>query len=250
MQKKKNLLLFYYMKKFVASLLFLIAFNAFAQTQPDTLGNIYDDLLKPNHGTVHLKNGSVLSGPIDYRERHGEIKLTVKDRERSFNAANTVSFEFFDRTLNKKRSFASYKVSESQNAFFEIIKDYNGFTLMSANTGIQMKQKIGGPLDYFKSYGDAPTATINTTYSTIICFGQNNEVHPFIQIKTQDYDNLSGASLRKNSSKTKATFVDKDYPKILMGEKYLVVNEYSSKQKLDWKKLEDLQKILDYYKSL
>ncbi|MEJ0030952.1 MAG: hypothetical protein WDO15_11505, partial [Bacteroidota bacterium] len=74
----------------------------------------------------------------------------------------------------------------------------------------------------------------------VVCFIEQNQILPYLAIKTREVENLSGHGLRNNSSRKHTRVVDPGLPKRIMGDKYKLVNKYASSKNLSWNNKDEL----------
>jgi hypothetical protein len=238
-----------------------IWFDALSQ-DPDSLGNIYDNLFKKKEGTVYLKDGRKVSGYIDYSTFTNVLR--VKSNEplpKSLTPQNVARLEYFDESLQRHRVFTArefelqkYDIGASTE-FFEILRSYDNLQLASRACPVNMWQKVGSP-NANVGYNGRGTADYRQKLVTftdqleIVCFIANDKIHPYLIIKTREVENNSGRGLRNNSSRKHVKVVDRGLPERIMGAKYKLVDKFASSNKFRWNDKDELALILDYYMSL
>jgi hypothetical protein len=218
-----------------------------------------NEMLNPENewgeGSVMLNDGEELKGLIRYNEKTGILSFESGSTSRSFTSKDVAGFEYQDPLLKKQRIFYSLEYEDPKNSikqplFFEVIKDFKTFVVLSKTDPIEIKDKVDYTSDIIptrnvfpdrnKSYyvGTEVTQTI-----TIYFMNGDGNLEPFIKSTKKVTDRLL-----LDTSKVKSKKVDRDIiEKYFTPEELDLLSDYAEKNKLDFKEKDDFIQILDYY---
>lgn len=243
--------------------LILCGFTTFGQADPDTLGNIYDDLFKKNRGTIGLHSGKKIEGYLDYNMYTASLKLTSdKGIELLYTPGEVTSFEYTDEATGQRRSFITCNVTfsdENENGpqFLEVLLRGNDILYLNLVMPMLVERKTADPGKAVARGNPASSRSypmsgdkLVTQQVDILYFMKNDSLYPYIVYRDKVVSDLAGSSLTSGRRRYSVDVVDKGLPQFLMGAKYDVVKKYASKQRLDWTDRNDLVKIMQHYAGL
>jgi hypothetical protein len=201
-----------------------------------------------SEGSLLTSDGTELKGLLKFDDRVGIIHYINGDESHSFTPKRVAAFEFFDSVKQKQRLFYSleyeYPLNDSkQPVFFEVLKDFKTYAVMSKLDPIRFEQKGGGTTyapapggrTMYSGYSQ-PTAVASQT-ETIYFLSEDGSIEPYIQV------------IRKVANRERKTnkFVDRD-----VIEKYFTADElesmraFAEEKDLDFRVKDDFITILDF----
>jgi hypothetical protein len=208
-----------------------------------------------SEGSIFLTNNSELKGLVRYNDKVGVLNLQSGAQSRSFTPRSVLAFEFFDAAQNKQRLFYSIEYEDSETTakrpyFFEVLKDYGDFALVSKTDPIEFKKKLTLADQLLNNSQTAPdnNALIPSTthiyqLETIYLFDLIKEkIDPIAEITNQEIDRLLF-----DKSKTKDKVVGRSELKDFFQDSYELVADYAKENDLKFDKKDDLVKIFNYY---
>jgi hypothetical protein len=248
--------------KFLMTLLCLITLNGFAQNLTHLASN--DD--EWFEGSVFLNDNSELKGLIRFNDKTGILSYQNGAQSRSFTPRNVLAFEFLDQPQNKQRVFYSIEYDDNDNQtkrpfFFEVIKDYGDFALVSKTDPIEFKGKESLASRILSP--SIPQVNVNTEdpatntpiqlipksvsvyqSETVYLFDLvNSKINPIIEISTKETDRF----LLDDTSTTKDKYKGRGVLKDFFGEDYDLLMDYAREKNLELDKKNDLVSLFDYY---
>jgi hypothetical protein len=260
-QSMKKLLFVAFYSLFTANIIF-------AQFEVD-YSRIADNHVEWNEGTILLMDGRKFSGLLKYNSKTGLLGFESGAVSKSFTARTVMSFTFFDAALGKNRNFisveyqnlnvkdnASLNPLKSKGAvelrpvaqFFEVLFEAKTFALLSASSSVQVKTREPGYMPDASGGSQMVPFSAGTTYSQtemLFIFDDEGNIKKWIEITNKEID----AYLFEKKS-TKRTNLEKDILEDYTAPHYQELKEYAKKNKLSFKKKEDILNILEYYNSL
>lgn len=207
-----------------------------------------------------LTSNSELKGLVRYNNNTGTLSYQNGPESRSFTPRSVVAFEFFDEKQQKQRLFYSLdyeddKTQAKRPYFFEVIKDYNEFGLLSKTDPVEfMKERslAGKMINQTPSSNTLPENNTIAPYhkvgvfqlETIYLFDLTDlTINPIVEISNETVDRL----LFSDDTKVKDKLVGRDYLKKFLNTKYKILMEYIDQQELNLANRDHLIKFFDYY---
>jgi hypothetical protein len=230
-------------------------------------------------GTVTLTDGKQLQGLVRYNDRTAVLSYQNGDESRSFTPRSVLGFEFFDEQQQRQRVYYSipYKtVEKNLNAadmmpkkrkpfnqedqpgrkyFFELVRDYGSFVIISKVDPIEVEQKksagfANNDTRNSPGFNDVPGAFVKVEVSqeeTIYLMNQKGEIEPYLRA-TSTEDGATNIFTNQDTKHSQKLVADEDLLAEYISEKsYKQLREYASQNKLRFRKKEDFLKILTYY---
>lgn len=211
-------------------------------------------------GSIMLTDNSELKGLVRYNDKTGVLSYENGNTSRSFTPRSVIAFEFFDTKAGKQRLFYSldYEDGETQAKrpyFFEVLKDYNEFALVSKTDPVEFKKERSLAEKMLQS---------QTTYSTPDVFAQDlykqkigsfqletvylfdltsMSINAIVEISNETVDRV----LLEDKTRVKDEVVGMSYLKSYLGTRYRELMEYADQNNLRLENKEELIKIFDYY---
>jgi len=208
-------------------------------------------------GSIMLNNGTELKGALRFESKTGLLSYQNGDINKTLTSKSVVGFEFFDESINKQRVFYSFpykdpKTDIIRNFFFEALKEFKGFAVLSKVDPVDIDQKFqntypavnpvtGNPYVGGAAY---PVTEVSQT-ETIYIMDAGGEIKPYIKITEKEIDRMVF-----DSSKTKNRMLNEYLLKKYTQPYYEKLAAYARENKLSFKRKTDLLTLLDYYKEL
>lgn len=217
-------------------------------------------------GTVTLTDGSTLAGKLKLNTKTGLLIYEDGTISKTFNARNVLGFSYFDKGEIKTRNFLSiaYKRDKPKNdkplavvnskmreksvpematpIFCEIQVECKTFALLSTVGQMNVTQVKIDPASPL-----TPTlpSTTYTQTETALIIDEKGVVTPILDVTHSETERLLiDEQQTKNKKRNKSVL--EEYTTVY----YEQLKEYAKERKLSFKKIEDLVKILEHYKSL
>ena len=249
-------------------LITILAFTwvaATSQVQKEERLSKYDMVLQgnieSNEGLIILNDGKELIGLVAYNDKTGILKFERGNDSRSLTARNVLGFEVYDPDFDGNRIFYSLQSVDLENDtmrpfFFELIKDFKSFAVLSRKAPIDFKQKTdwnpisGNNLLSGTNQGDGygnKTKLVVQQIETFYLLWPQEDPKPYFFIIVENSDKKS---LLFNDQKTIERFVDKDLFQEYAGPLFEKVKTYARENHLSFKEKSDFLKILEYYETL
>lgn len=243
------------MIRILLSLLFLslLTFSATAQLNNEIELLSTEEIW--NEGSILLSDNREVKGPIKFDFRTGIVAYHDGEESHAYGPRSVIGFEFYDEAIKKQRIFYSMEYESDDKSdpsglfFFEIIRDYGSFAIVSRVTQIKRveKKQYGVGVNGL-AIGVGPTEEFQQIESILIMDNKGTMKLYFKTILKED--GLVNVSTGEDV-KQKGKMVDFD----LLSE-YITVPEwnallkYADSNKLEFKRKEDFLQILDYYDSI
>ena len=205
-----------------------------------------------SQGSVMMNDGSELKGLVRFDDRLGILGYQNGDVSRSFTPRNIMAFEFIDGITQKQRVYYSVeyddpKTNAKRPLFFEVLKDFKAFAVLSKVDPIEIKERTSGGGGMAVNGIVAVGPTVHTTTirqtETVYFMNQDGLLEPYIRVvhKVVDTDILY------DTDKTKKKALDRDLmEKYFTAEENAAIKKFCKEHDLDFRVKEDLIKILDF----
>lgn len=205
-------------------------------------------------GSIMLANGNEIQGLIKFNENTGVLSYESGSVSKSFTPKNVAGFEFFDDALNKQKVFYSLEYIDPQTdvprkLFFEVIKEFKSFAVLSKVDPIIIEQKINSGnslrMPAGASNGTAFAAPEVSQTETIYFMSDKGKIDPYLQIIEKERE---GSLFDKR--KTKNKFIKDELLEQYTGSYFNRLNDFAKDNDLSLKRKKDLIRILEYYEEL
>ena len=205
------------MKKLLLLVFFISNYN-FAQEFPSHIWH---------KGLLVTNSGDTIEGDLKYDFESQSIQLDDGETIKAFNVNNLFFFEIYDKTIRDYRQFYSlmYEVGYEYSVpiLFEMIIEGKISLLLRERIVAETNQS------YFPSY---------YAYGIMPSFSNN---YGYINKVKYDYFFLTDdGKIHRFKGKKKEILA-------LMQDKYSVMKEYISKNKISLKKMSDIARLVNYY---
>ena len=205
------------MRKLLLLVFFISNYN-FAQEFPSDIWH---------KGLLVTNLGDTIEGDLKYDFESQSIQLDDGETIKAFNVNNLFFFEIYDKTIRDYRQFYSL--------MYEVGYDYNVpvlFEMMiQGKISLLLRERIIAETNqsYFPSY---------YSYGIMPSFSNN---YGYVNKVKYDYFFLTDdGKIHKFKGKKKEILS-------LMQDKYSVMKEYISKNKISLKKMSDIARVVNYY---
>ena len=205
------------MRKLLLLVFFISNYN-FAQEFPSDIWH---------KGLLVTNLGDTIEGDLKYDFESQSIQLDDGETIKAFNVNNLFFFEIYDKTIRDYRQFYSL--------MYEVGYDYNVpvlFEMMiEGKISLLLRERIIAETNqsYFPSY---------YSYGIMPSFSNN---YGYVNKVKYDYFFLTDdGKIHKFKGKKKEILS-------LMQDKYSVMKEYISKNKISLKKMSDIARLVNYY---
>jgi hypothetical protein len=218
---------------------------------------VTEKLLENTHswseGSVLLNDGKELSGLLRFDDNTGVLSYKNGDDSRTLIARSCAGFEFYDETLEKQRVFYVFSYEDKDNPkkfyFFEVLKEFKKFAVLSKVDPIEVEQRTSGGGGY---YGPTGTYMPGQTYSsteinqteTIFFMGANGEIKPYLRIVEKEIDGIF------SRTRTKNRFIEEELFEFYTQGHYNQLVSYADKNDLSFKRKKDIVSLLNEYETL
>ena len=205
------------MKKLLLLVFFISNYN-FAQEFPSDIWH---------KGLLVTNSGDTIEGDLKYDFESQSIQLDDGETIKAFNVNNLFFFEIYDKTIRDYRQFYSlmYEVGYEYSVpiLFEMVIEGKISLLLRERIVAETNQS------YFPSY---------YAYGIMPSFSNN---YGYINKVKYDYFFLTDdGKIHRFKGKKKEILA-------LMQDKYSVMKEYISKNKISLKKMSDIARLVNYY---
>jgi hypothetical protein len=250
-------------------LLSTLAFSSIAQKKKKENANdakLLSDHAEWSEGSILLSDGDELKGLVKYNDRNGILSFQDGGDARVFTPLRVSAFEFFDERLQKQRVFYTLTYEDVETSmdrplFFEVLKEYKDFAILSRANRIDVTQKADfSPWDSYSqgagSYNNSmigPNSNVKLVVSQseiIYIMKSTGEINPYFMIVNEE-DGQKSFIYTGKDTKTKNKMLDRDLlEEFVPPERYEKLKDYARENKLSFKKKDDFLKILGYYDQL
>ncbi len=265
------------MRTILFAISILSFFNVTGQKKK-ILNKVAADLQKESsqwyHGNALLKDDELtkVQGLFQFNDKTRVLTFKGEEEAEILLPSKVVKFDFFDEEIQKKRSFISidypivedfkkdgkllyYSLNEIYNQktvplFFEVIRETKKFVVLSKTTAINhIVTRKSVSVGVYPYNAIAPNNTQNELLQGITLFFLSTTRDLFLFSRDTRVETKTSTKKAKNNYQKNVRLGDVLLPK-MMGIYFPHVEGYISANKLDWNKIEDLTKIIDYYKQL
>jgi hypothetical protein len=214
--------------RYVFALLALLAAN---QASAQLFSKInYTQFLDGNgqwsEGRILLNDGTESRGHVKYNDRTGVVSFQSAEKSGSYHARNLAGFEIFGKDRRQFYSIPLYSSSGNAKYFFEVIREYKDFAVISRTSMLSHHTASELTTLYFFRASDM-------------------QITPYLEVlerevKWRIFD----------ANKIQVRVLNATLPKEIMGENFTKVKAFAKERRLPWHVVDSLISILDYYDSL
>lgn len=241
-------------KSLPLTLLFFFSLALSAQKKEKQDPHLLSDRAEWFEGTILLTNGTQLEGLVKYNDRNGVLSYENGGESKVFTPLRISGFEFFDESYQKQRVFYTLDYEDSQTGverpqFFEVLRDYQTFAVLSKMDRIDLNEKIVTNSSYYNLGSSTRTKVTISQTETIYLMNSDGEIRPYLEIVNSEDGEKS--MLTGKDVKTKNKMVDEDLLLDYLTEPvYRQLEYFANTNELKFKKKADLLKILEYYDTI
>lgn len=250
---------------------FYLFLSAYGQNKELLFPRLYNDLYGPDlekifidqnwyKGTINLNDNTELVGLLNYNASTGILRYKNNEEIKSFLPRAVVSFRLEDKASSADRLFYSFEYEDEDNPikqahFFEVIREYEDFAVLSEASKIELKVAKNGLLNgnnnaFWRQDNKSPQ-NIGLGTEQKIClyiFDFKNEkiekiFEERIRFKQPDV-------FRRVNSDIKNTFEGREYFRNWMGTNFERVENYRKEYDLRYKSAIDIISLIDFYVSI
>ncbi|MBT1701161.1 hypothetical protein KK083_29995 [Fulvivirgaceae bacterium PWU4] len=206
-------------------------------------------------GSIMVNDGTELVGLLRYNDDTGVLSFESGSISKSFTAKSVAGFEFFDEERNKQRVFYVFSYPDPQTdivspLFFEVVKEFKTFAVLSKTDPLQMKQKSHTTSGTTPSGSYGPGYTYTSTeilqVETIYIMDPNGQIMPYARIVEKEIDD----NYLFDRSKVKNKLIDDELLETYTKPHYETLVKFADENKLSFKRKNDLVRILEHYQQL
>lgn len=212
-------------------------------------------------GSILLNDESELKGLLLYNNKTGILSYQSGTISKSFTPRNVIAFEFYDEAKSKQRLFYSIeyeddKTSSKRPFFFELVKDYGDFALVSRIDPLEVKkQRSTSDVLFNKTTPNALNPNLGSStffeetprtiqLETVYLFDLiNSKANPIAEITNEYIERV----LLDDKTRVSDKLVGRKFLKEFMGNRYSEVINYANDQGLELDNKKDLIMIFDYF---
>ena len=205
------------MKKLLLLVFFISNYN-FAQEFPSDIWH---------KGLLVTNSGDTIEGDLKYDFESQSIQLDDGETIKAFNVNNLFFFEIYDKTIRDYRQFYSLMYEVGYEYSVPILFEM----MIEGKISLLLRERIVAETNqsYFPSY---------YAYGIMPSFSNN---YGYINKVKYDYFFLTDdGKIHRFKGKKKEILA-------LMQDKYSVIKEYISKNKISLKKMSDIARLVNYY---
>ena len=205
------------MKKLLLLVFFISNYN-FAQEFPSDIWH---------KGLLVTNSGDTIEGDLKYDFKLQSIQLDDGETIKAFNVNNLFFFEIYDKTIRDYRQFYSLMYEVGYEYSVPILFEM----MIEGKISLLLRERIVAETNqsYFPSY---------YAYGIMPSFSNN---YGYINKVKYDYFFLTDdGKIHRFKGKKKEILA-------LMQDKYSVMKEYISKNKISLKKMSDIARLVNYY---
>lgn len=224
---------------------------AVANSLGQIINEIHPDNVDWGEGTVVLNDGSQLQGVVRYNDTEGGVvSFESGSRSASWTPRSVMQFDFFDQVKNRQRFFYTLEFDDSRYGrrptFFEILKDFKRFAVLSKMDAIDIKKKGGYPSSYnngmYAGAGTGGKIAMSQT-ETIYFIDADGSLYPYMKVirTIVDRDLYDRTKLKNkvlDESLIRKYFKEPEYSQMI---------KYADDNNLDLGVKDDFIKALGYY---
>lgn len=237
---------------FLSIALFGFLASGFAQRSSK---GVINGIGKWHEGSVMMNDGTELVGVVRYNDDTGVLSFENGNTSKSLTAKSVAGFEFFDDAQNKQRVFYVFSYADPLTdivgpLFFEVVKEFKTFAVLSKVDPLQVKEKSNTtPGTTTPNGGYMPGYSFTTTeisqVETIYVMDPDGRIMPFIKITEKDIDDRWFDRMRVRNK-----YVDEGLLETYTGPHYGALLKFADENKLNFKRKADLIRILEHYQEL
>ncbi len=243
--------------RLILLILVLTLTTSLAQTSTEKL-ELLGDTFEWSDGSILLSNGEELKGLVKYNDRNGVLAYHDGDNSRPFTPRSVLGFEFFDEQKQKQRIFYSLEDIDAETnvkrpLFFELLRDYKTFAIVLRIDRTEVRERHNSSPDFYGNgiyTGGSTTSTLELSQTQTVCIlNDKGEVFPYFKCISLEDGRRSWTTGEDVKTKNKMihndlllNFIEKPH--------YSQLISYADENKLDFKKLDNFKKILEYYDTL
>lgn len=180
---------------------------------------------------------------IRYNDLEGILVFKAHDDPdniKTLKAPGVIRFNYFDSAQQHSRFFVSLPYDAQKNGtmtsiFFEILKEYRHFALLSAKLPLEVIKKFNPAMLKYPNMGPNIFFQHREVLSII---SDEGHLRDYMEITVQD---------RSRKPKVKEQIINANLLQEYLGNSFAQLQEFSNKNKLSFKKKEDLLVIFNYY---
>jgi hypothetical protein len=197
-------------------------------------------------GKVVLPDGTVLTGRIKFNQKEGHLSFRDEFESTSFQPEDIGYFEFEDNSLHRLRRYYSIEYTDPETSmadvhFFEVLKELKDFALVAKMD--RVKNTTGRLSSGNSNSFGGPSTTMAQT-ETVYFMSQTGELFPYLKIVEKETEGMVDLHYIKNS------FIDQDLFEKFTSVHYPELVQFASDNNLQFKRKNDLVRILDQYELL
>lgn len=236
------------------ALLLLFNFDLSAQKKKSEDAGLLADRLEWSEGSIMLTDGKELKGLVKYNTRNGILSYQDGTEARVFTPLRVSAFEFFDESLQKQRLFYTLKYEDSETnverpLFFEVLKEYKTFAVLSKSDRIDIEQKRDPSLLNLSpnpnQQGTRTVLDVSQT-ETIYLMNSAGEIKPYIKVIVSE-DGVKDVFTNKDT-RTKSKMIDRDLLEdFITPDEYQQLKKFGKDNDLSFRIKADFLKILNHY---
>lgn len=198
-------------------------------------------------GFIQLNSGVKIEGDLQYHFETGVLYEKDGKKTRPYTATNVSHFEVtHDEKVRKFYSlpYDVFQEGRERFTFFEVLYEKNSIALLSNYSLSYQRMESGNNLN-----GGEVKVFLKSENIYIVRGAEG--IKPFL--KSPRFLNTNAWKRNEKIGKEKRSplkIVNKEFPRIFFGSEYQEIKSFMNENKLQFTKIEDLTKILDYYISV
>lgn len=237
------------------------SFYSIAQNNDKEEAHLLSDRAEWFEGSILLTDGKELKGLVKYNDRNGVLSFQDGTDTKVFTPIKVIAFEFFDEALKLQRIFYAFEYEDSEAnvkrpLFFEVLKQYETFAVLSKADRIDISQKSGlysqnvDPVTGTYQPNTLPTGKSQLVLSqteTIYLMRADGEIKPYFKAVTSE-DGQKSFLVAGKDTKVKNKVIDRELlEEFVTPNEYEKLMQYAKENDLSFKKKADFLKIMTYY---
>jgi hypothetical protein len=244
----------------IITLISLPAFPQKRKTRNQEEQELSKFIEKWSEGSIMLMDKTELTGLISYEDRNGILSFKNGEESKSFTTRSVMAFEFYDEDEGRQRVFYSLDYSDpdvgvSKRYFFEVVKEYTNFAILSRTDPMEIQVATSKTLGYQGTF--APVQVAPTSYTERTRVSQTSTVYfmsaatgkitPYLRQIEGDkaMEPWTFSNPRDKQLSDKEVFAE-----FIGVEMFEQLEQYAKKHQLSFKRKEDFLKILHYSHSM
>lgn len=233
--------------KYCSALLLLVTHVSFAQKVAlDEYNRILETWYE---GKVILNDGISIAGQVQYNHFDATVRIKNDDGTRSFNTRTVQSFEFDDKERGRRRKILTipYDVlgkGTDELLFFEVLKEFESFALLSRVSGLIAKSTMNDPSNY-----QLPFEAEQVEY--LYVFDDQGNSKLIMEVKYEENSLFYSTKTQFATTQVKTRIKESEpFKEYINGPDYAKLEIYAKENKLSFKDRNDLIIILDQYERM